>query len=91
MKKMTYVCDKCKKEKELKYMSAMTVEFNNIRIADGRYTSNRHTFDFCKDCMNKLGLITDTFSESVTQPNVATLEDKLLGLLESAGVKFVED
>lgn len=57
MKRMTYVCDKCKQEKELKDMTAMSVEFNNIRIENGRYTSNRHTFDFCKDCMRTVSAI----------------------------------
>lgn len=87
-----YTCDICKKSKDEKDLSRISVIAEGITIKEyNKYASL--AIDFCKDCLREKGFIVehkDEEEEMVKKQNIATLKDKLCEILEDMGVQFCE-
>lgn len=97
MKTTTFICDVCKK-------SVLETDLTEMRVTIvGRNKTTARTYsmsrevkkDICLDCLKKKNLAEKTFLEvkqdqETEDKNTATLESKLIEILQEIGVMFEE-
>lgn len=86
------ICDKCKQSKSETDIFSIDISYK-IKTQSSYYHSVSAKKDICKQCLDKLGLLTELPSkdtDEMAKKNAKTFEDKFVDLLCDLGVQFEE-
>lgn len=88
MKKVTYVCDKCKKELNKDKIHVVNVSIKGANSGHSNIATAKDVH-ICSECVVECGMMTDTSYASVNKNN-PTMQEIIVDLLVDLGVKFEE-